>query len=372
VLADGSVEDRGLMQFGGGGQDIHDVIIQHIKFRRGVAGIGTNLTIRGGYNVLIDHVSFEWATVKSKSIGIEGFDGDEIKDFTIQNSIIAQGLGFATGFLAASKPSIGRVTSRISLHHNLFAHHGHRNPRFSAVKEAHFINNVVYNWNNRAGSTTLDAKVDFIGNYFKAGPWSNLQQVLLHEQSIRLLPGTVFPPLSLYIENNLALPILTDISEDNWALIKFSPSDTGTGPLPLNLRRYSPLYPPPIGVTTTSPEIAYTSVLNDVGSNARLDNQGNWVPRLDVIDRNIILDVHNGTGPAKVDENDHPDDFGGYPPIDLGELYLDTDKDGMPDTWETMHGLNPNDPQDGKDNADTDHYTNIEEFLNATNPNLAD
>ena len=42
---------------------------------------------------------------------------------------------------------------------------------------------------------------------------------------------------------------------------------------------------------------------------------------------------------------------------------FDTDNDGMPDTWETTHGLNPN-AADNSGDADGDGYTNLEEYIN--------
>ena len=43
----------------------------------------------------------------------------------------------------------------------------------------------------------------------------------------------------------------------------------------------------------------------------------------------------------------------------------------MPDQWEQIYGLNPNDAGDGSLDADGDGYTNLEEFLNGTNPRVA-
>jgi hypothetical protein len=47
---------------------------------------------------------------------------------------------------------------------------------------------------------------------------------------------------------------------------------------------------------------------------------------------------------------------------------LDSDGDGMPDDWEKRFALNPNDPSDGAQDKDGDGYTNLEEYLNGTDP----
>lgn len=47
-------------------------------------------------------------------------------------------------------------------------------------------------------------------------------------------------------------------------------------------------------------------------------------------------------------------------------LWLDSDQDGMPDGWETEHGLNANDPSDASEDADHDGMTNYAEWRAGT------
>jgi hypothetical protein len=46
----------------------------------------------------------------------------------------------------------------------------------------------------------------------------------------------------------------------------------------------------------------------------------------------------------------------------------DTDRDGLPDDFEVLHGLNPLDRRDAAGDADNDGLTNLEEFLAGTDP----
>src|SRR5690606_4418365 len=61
-------------------------------------------------------------------------------------------------------------------------------------------------------------------------------------------------------------------------------------------------------------------------------------------------------------------DVGGWPEYRNGTPPADSDGDGMPDEWERRYGLNPNDASDGSGDLDGDVYTNIEEYLNGTDP----
>jgi hypothetical protein len=59
------------------------------------------------------------------------------------------------------------------------------------------------------------------------------------------------------------------------------------------------------------------------------------------------------------------DQVGGWPTLKTLPAPQDSDGDGMPDPWETAHGLNPNDATDGPKDRNNDGYTNLEEYLNS-------
>ena len=54
--------------------------------------------------------------------------------------------------------------------------------------------------------------------------------------------------------------------------------------------------------------------------------------------------------------------MGGWPILAAGTPPVDSDHDGMPDNWEILHGLKPNDPTDGA-KLTANGYTNLENCL---------
>jgi hypothetical protein len=62
-----------------------------------------------------------------------------------------------------------------------------------------------------------------------------------------------------------------------------------------------------------------------------------------------------------------PSEVGGYPKYS-GKPYKDTDGDGLPDSWEKKYDLDPKNPADATADLNGDGYTNIEEFINGTEP----
>jgi hypothetical protein len=268
----------------------------------------------------------------------------------------------STGSIVGSDPGDPDVRE-ISVHHNAFIHNTHRNPLISRAKCVEVVNNVVYNWRGRVGNIFGDACIDFVANYYKKGPWSTnriLQHVIFEGSEV------VEDPV-LYMEGNVVDPTRLDPNEDQTTLIQYH--GVKTGPLPasafVNARQVHPEFP--IN-TVTSAATAYNRVLALAGASRRLACDGSWVYNRDRVDELLIDQVKTGRGPATDEENDHHDDYGGFPTLDRGTPCADSDGDGMPDEYEAQHGFDPNDPADARLDADGDGYTNLEEYLNGSPP----
>jgi hypothetical protein len=116
-----------------------------------------------------------------------------------------------------------------------------------------------------------------------------------------------------------------------------------------------------------------------------LDNVGATLPKRDPVDVRITEQVRTGkiNAPEVKTDTDFqfkvrklpkdsyklgiitaPWQVGGYPEY-KGTPYKDSDNDGMPDSWEIAHGLNPHDAKDATQLAKNGGgYTNIEVYLN--------
>ena len=84
----------------------------------------------------------------------------------------------------------------------------------------------------------------------------------------------------------------------------------------------------------------------------------------------MVVSYHFGFG-----SDPHASDTDGDGLDDAEEVRLgtnparvDTDSDGIPDAWEVANGLDPLDPNDAALDPDVDSLSNLEEYLNQTNP----
>jgi hypothetical protein len=163
----------------------HDIILRHLRFLglylRG-AQAGNNdtafLAIDGdsnpdhiARNIVVDHVTVQNAT--DAGLDIWG----EVSDVTVSWCLIANSFHPST---VSHYPAPFQTRRRISMHHNVWARNGERNPQLRAdVADFDYVNNIVYDWGygigggygvrirNDAGEPKVNG--NFVNNYFLAG-----------------------------------------------------------------------------------------------------------------------------------------------------------------------------------------------------------
>jgi hypothetical protein len=352
----------------------HDVIVRYLRLRSGKIGQPgrgqINIDIEAGSeDVIVDHVSTSWTLdeniliYKNVSGGVPQDSVPGIHNITVQRSLIAEGLyphstGLGQGGEDDGGYSAWQDVTNISMHHNLLAHNGQRNPLIMAPS-MRIINNVIYDWGSECCGQYRNTVADWLGNYFKPGPLSYAHG-LINWQSL----GTPEPP-SLMISGNVSPPLYDASDADNWEMTGID--EGSVTPLPLAVRRFTPIPAGPYPETIHPAAVAYASVLANVGANRRLSCKGKWVANPDSVDTRILNNVANGLAqlPGASTQLTDPAHVGGYPPIAGGTACTDSDKDGMPNTWELARGLNPNNAADRNGDDDGDGYTNLEAFLNA-------
>lgn len=319
---------RGMLSTRYGGEAVHDVVVRFIRARtvggRGASGDAIQFSIVN--RAILDHVSCSWAEDETVDIFTRA------TNVTIQWSCIEESdtQGHPEGRHNYGLIA-GRNSNRISIHHCLFAHHARRNPAIGGGP-FDFRNNLIYNFRDglsHEGNYSGTPGINVIGNYYKAGPSDS-----------NIFPFCFQQGVPYHVRNNYVDGV--GLIDDPWA---------EAGKL-RGLRYYSgrgvkqETETPVAMVTTHQPQQIYELVLRQAGC----------FPR-DAVSTRIMQEVREGIG-----------SWGRHEPADLMEGLkpapppVDSDRDGMPDAWETAHGLNPS---MADHNAVTQSgYTAIEEYLN--------
>lgn len=328
-----------------------NVIIRYMRFRLGDINRVDDDAFggRSHKNIIIDHCSASWSVDETLSM----YGNTNI---TIQWCIISESLNLSLhveeGVL--QEHGYGGIWGgeNATFHHNLFAHHKSRNPRFSGGEtdicvNADFRNNVIYNWAENSIYGGEKGKINIVGNYFKSGPaTASSKKYRIVEPSDTV--GRWF------VDSNYVVGSET-ITSNNW-----SGGVQGTWAAYQKLKR--PLKPFPYAeIHHQTAEEAYQSVLRFGGAS---------LPARDSLDQRIITETTDGTAHfgtrykgGGVGIIDSQNDVGGWPVLNSLPAPADLDHDGMPDDWETAHGLNPQDESDGS-MITASGYSNVELYLN--------
>ncbi len=336
-----------------GGKENRNVVLRYLTFRRGAGGSNDDaITFAGsglGTNLILDHVSASWSMDEVISVA------NNNTKITVQYSMINDALRSNHAYGSLIRP---RISSEVTFHHNLYAHNASRQARFGTYNgetlTSDFRNNIVYNFRDRAsyagGSSESDqeyADVNYVGNYIIAGPGTtgNPNMAFSVDRNI---------DVRVYQSGNFIDPnknAVLDGTNTGWGMFQISTPVTDQ----TLTQMASPFNTPP--VTTQTATDAYYQVLDYVG---------NWWWARDVIDERVIGNVTNFTGVPIGAASPIASEFDAVQnaPMLSHPAGYDTDGDGIPDAWEIMHGLDPNNPNDAKLDFDNDGYINLVEFIN--------
>ena len=346
------------------------VIIRHLRVRVGdESGDDTDaVSSRYTKNIIIDHVSASWSIDETMSI----YHCDSI---TVQWCLISESMYNSNH--VKGHHGFGGIwgSNHGTYHHNLLAHHSSRNPRFaSGCGNTDYRNNVLYNWGYQScyggekqqqGNEKFNfTNINMVANYYKPGPATQSDEV-----SYRI----AYPSSregaddygKWYVDDNV-VEGNTSITADNW---NGGVQPQGGKSVIAVLKLDQPW--PSMAINQQTAEEAYSSVLKNAGAT---------LPKRDTVDARIADETRIGyatyEGSTYKQENNVPDkskmsgiidtqaDVRGWPELMSTTAPTDTDYDGMPDEWEIMKGLNPNNTAD-RNNVAADGYTMLEKYLNS-------
>ena len=209
----------------------------------------------------------------------------------------------------------------------------------------------------------MRGRFNLVNNYYKSGPDSLLptrSQIIRLYDDNQKVSSTITPKLYLYgnfVYNN---PLHTN---DNWMGVYPNQQYIKEGKNPnLSWRQF--FHAP---VTLHTANRAFINVLRYAGASKKKDD----------VDIRLVLNIttnkfpHEGSRGSTGGIIDSPADVGGYKPYEKASALKDSDGDGIPDTWERTHGLNPKNPKDGSEfNKVKKDYTNLEVYMNSLVDNI--
>ncbi|MEC5385113.1 hypothetical protein VVD49_05220 [Uliginosibacterium sp. H3] len=329
--------------------DAQEVIVRYIRSRLGnVSKVEDDaISIRdGARNVILDHVSASWSTDEALS------PSGDIKNITIQWSLIAESLNKSVHLKGAhGYGSLLRATGGVSLHHNVWAYHRGRNPRFGdnygkngdpAVFD--FRNNIVSSWGDYAsGTNDGNIRINYVDNLVRPGKFSTkIEPIVMTDKG--------GDNTQIYVKGNV-VPGNAGWTADNAKMIAWGAPPKELSKEPGKFKLVSAPFDAP-KITTWPASELMVRVLDNVGAN---------YPWRDAVDERIITQIAENGGKLV----DSQEEVGSWPAVPNGTAPLDSDGDGIPDAWEQAHGLNAKDAGDGaKPAKDKSGYTNLERYLN--------
>lgn len=311
----------------------NNIICRYIRIRMGINGdAGKDAAgVANGSNMMFDHLSVYWGRDETFSIS-----GEDPSNITIQNSIIAQGL------LSHSAGGLIQTGGGVSLYRNLYVDNDTRNNKIKGINQ--YVNNMVYNWKSgcyiMGGESEGQSYANCVSNYFINGPLDATSAL-----------GGANANFHIYATDNW-----NDKNRNGKADGYLVPHSEYNGGPDFQTQPYDyPVLP------TWNATQLIDSLLPRVGAS---------LPYRDILDYFVIDELKSFGKKGKFISNENENSIGTPSEWTFfkGISKTDTDKDGIPDTWENSHGLNANSSADAILKA-SNGYLNIENYINSIGEN---
>ncbi len=326
------------------GIETHDVIVRYLRSRLGDVTAQESDCIdllNGAHDCILDHCSATWSI--DECLSTSGID----QNCTIQWCLIGESLNQSKHSKGKhGYGSLARANGPMSWHHNLWIHNDARNPRLGDAYDKppsptfDVRNNVIYDFGGTASGLTQGRwSANYVGNFIRPGPSSTAKT------PIHIGNKPVDSNITFYLNGNV-FDGHDDFTADNAKFIDLYDIDGKTQVT----TTATPI--PTAPVTTLPAKEAFELVLASVGAS---------LPVRDAVDARLVDHVRTRTGKLINSQTE----VGSWPELKSGPLPIDSDGDGIPDAWETAHGLNPKEPADGHAVNAKSGYTNLEDYLNS-------
>lgn len=221
--------------------------------------------------------------------------------------------------------------------HSIYAFNSTRNPkaRSQMGRVLDFVNNIIYGWSapdpageamgwsiSKQAFLLADTSngmhfANAVGNYFIA----HCSQAATRAVGSGAKDAAGTPTFNLYFDGNLLDGNANgklDVSSDDGSMV-------GTA---TRLEQRLPA----LQVCSDSAQVAYEHVLDHVGGS---------LPARDHVDALLVKQIRAQAGIKIQDERDLQVGAEGYGELAPGSAPPDTDRDGIPDAWESARGLDP-------------------------------
>jgi len=287
----------------------HDVVVRHIRMRPGDGGkpkfsgdIDAITTVRGAYDVIVDHCSLTWATDENLSASSTRFFGEDEKAWmdaasrriTYSNNIVAEGLANATHKKGEhSKGSlIHDHVNDVLIVGNLYAHNYERNPLFKGGARGQVLNNLIYDPGQRAVHYNLIAE-EWLGHPYSRGQViarGNVMRAGISTEDVAFFEVGGSGDVDVYFEDNLAVDRIGNPLPQQGRYT--------TTPIHVDAMKRAPALP--FGVSLLPSSKVQDAVIANAGARP-------W--DRDDVDRRILADAIEGRGRII----DSQEQVGGYP-----------------------------------------------------------